>query len=142
MSQTNEKRCIRKFWLYFPFLAWVWLSSHQSELKLFTKKVRFHIHMGHMIWVRTLPEGEGFVMSVIYRCSRLSESETKDTKQKALKVSNWNRTDLVEKIMFKDQTIEIWAYCKSKESRRIVLAPVISLRNLFCVNLTQSQYLT
>ena len=42
--------------------------------------------MGHMIWVRTLPEGEGFVMSVIY--SRLSESETKDTKQKALKVSN------------------------------------------------------
>ena len=91
-------------------------------------------------WVKKVEFGYIWVMwgsydvvnmhCILYRCSRLNESETKDTKQKVLKVSNWNRTDLVEKIMFKDQTIEIWAYSKSKESRRIVLAPVISLRNL------------
>ena len=52
-----------------------------------------------------------------YKCRQLSETETRDTKQKVLKVLN--QTDFDAKIMFKDQTVEIWAYSKSEESHRI-----------------------
>ena len=112
-----------------PPVAIIFLFSHSFFCHWERGEGSF-ILLGQIIWVMWGSYDVGYMHCILYRCSRLNESETKDTKQKVLKVSNWNRTDLVEKIMFKDQTIEIWAYSKSKESRRIVLAPVISLRNL------------